>query len=270
VLLHGLVASGDTFGSGFDDLAERSRLVVPDLLGFGRSVRAGTDFSLDAHLDALDAMLADLGLDDARLVIGGHSMGGALALHWAARRAAQVERVVTWNATLFRDRQQGLQHVTRLLGPVSRLLALPNPLSSAVCLHLCTRRPELAGWVYAAVLPGLPVPLARQCAHHTWPSYLAGLDDIVLDPRWEQALGRLGDQSVPVLLAWGARDPIAVPALYDDLAARHRHVRCAESGVGDHYLPIAHPQWSAALIESTTAAPGPQPPHGRLGPDQPA
>jgi pimeloyl-ACP methyl ester carboxylesterase len=192
VTVHGLGRSGDT--AFFRPIDPRVRTVVtplpdqpeedlrrqPDLLGFGRSVRAGTDFSLQAHLDALDAMLADLGLDDARLVIGGHSMGGALALHWAARRAAQVERVVTWNATLFQDRRQGLQHVTRLLTPPSRWLALPNPLSRAICLHLCTRRPKLAGWLYAAVLPGLPVPLARRCAQHTWPSYLAGLD-IVLD-----------------------------------------------------------------------------------------
>jgi pimeloyl-ACP methyl ester carboxylesterase len=38
VLLHGLVTSSDTFGSSYDRLASYARLVVPDLLGFGRSM----------------------------------------------------------------------------------------------------------------------------------------------------------------------------------------------------------------------------------------
>ena len=46
---------GDIFGAGFDRLAERHRVVVPDLLGFGRSLdEARTAFSVEAHLDALD------------------------------------------------------------------------------------------------------------------------------------------------------------------------------------------------------------------------
>jgi pimeloyl-ACP methyl ester carboxylesterase len=72
VLLHGLPASGDTFGAAYDRLATSAQLVVPDLLGFARSQDPSrTDFSLQAHLDALDAMLADLGLEDRRLVVGG-------------------------------------------------------------------------------------------------------------------------------------------------------------------------------------------------------
>jgi hypothetical protein len=49
---------------------------------------------------------------------------------------------------------------------------------------------------------------------------------------------------VPVLFVSGARDPIAVPAMFDELTPRHRHVRCVEAGAGDRHLPIAHPRWS--------------------------
>ncbi len=41
VLLHGPAGCGDAFGAGYDELAAHGRLVVPDLLGFGRSMNVG-------------------------------------------------------------------------------------------------------------------------------------------------------------------------------------------------------------------------------------
>ena len=112
VLLHALVTSGDTFGAGFDALAEHSSVVVPDLLGFGRSQDADTDdHSLGAHVRALDAMLHDLGHDRAPLTIAGHSMGAPLAPHWAAHRGPQVQRVVTLAGALFRDRHEAARRL---------------------------------------------------------------------------------------------------------------------------------------------------------------
>lgn len=64
VLLHGLIASGDVFGDRYDELAGDAQLVVPDLLGFGRSLHApGGDYALPAQLAALDRMARDLQLD---------------------------------------------------------------------------------------------------------------------------------------------------------------------------------------------------------------
>jgi pimeloyl-ACP methyl ester carboxylesterase len=85
VLLHGLPATGDTFGAAFDALD--AQLVIPDLLGFGGSkLPADSEVSLAAHLAALDEAAAELGLQDKRLIVAGHSMGGLLAWAWAARR----------------------------------------------------------------------------------------------------------------------------------------------------------------------------------------
>lgn len=221
VLLHGLVATGDTFGAGFDDVSPNGRVVVPDLLGFGRSVRRGpARFSLDAHLDALDAMLAGLGLADARLVVCGHSLGGSIALRWAARRAEQVDRVVTWAPALFRSHGEARRRVSAFKRWGS-VLAVPNPVAAVVCQQMCTRRPGVTGWLYAAALPSLPTQLARQCAHHTWDAYAAMATEVLLDDGWQAALARLDAAGVPVVLATGARDRLSVPDLATTLAARH-------------------------------------------------
>ena len=78
VLLHGLVSTGELFGANFDQLAEGNRLVVPDLLGFGRSIdHSRESFSPEAHLEALDELADPLGCSSA---------DGSLALtRWGLR-----------------------------------------------------------------------------------------------------------------------------------------------------------------------------------------
>lgn len=98
-----------TFGAEFDPLANDGTLIVPDLLGFGRSLDESLrDFSAERHLDALDHLLDELGVGDRPVVVGAHSMGCALALRWAARRGGQIRRIVGWGAgVLERCRRRG-------------------------------------------------------------------------------------------------------------------------------------------------------------------
>lgn len=43
VVLHGLLATGDVVGEPYDTLAANHRVIVPDLLGFGRSLDEDCD-----------------------------------------------------------------------------------------------------------------------------------------------------------------------------------------------------------------------------------
>jgi pimeloyl-ACP methyl ester carboxylesterase len=59
LLLHGLLSSGDIYGQPFDHSTHGTR-VVPDLLGFGRSMRHDLGQArLEDHLDALDERLSE-------------------------------------------------------------------------------------------------------------------------------------------------------------------------------------------------------------------
>jgi len=62
LLLHGMVAAGNSFGAVYDRLAERATVVVPDLLGFGGSMATTGRTDSSAHIAALDAALDDLQL----------------------------------------------------------------------------------------------------------------------------------------------------------------------------------------------------------------
>jgi pimeloyl-ACP methyl ester carboxylesterase len=252
VLLHGLPASGDTFGPAFDALARDAELVVPDLLGFGRSQnQEGSDFSLAAQLDALDAMAVELHLDSRRLVVAGHSMGGLLAWHWAARRASQVDAVVTWCTPLFGSRGEARRRLNAK-APGLAWIGLPGPVSRTICTQLCTRRPRLTQWLYVLVYPLVPVPLARQLTQHTWASYAPAMKQIVLDERrWRESLRTLGQAGVPVVHASGARDVLAPPDVVPELDEGARALTTAVHPTADHLLPLDHAQWCVELLTTT-------------------
>ena len=74
-------------------LAQRFRVVAPDVLGFGYTERpAGQRYDLDVWTGHLVGFLDALGLDRVSLV--GNSFGGALALSLVTRHPERVDRLV--------------------------------------------------------------------------------------------------------------------------------------------------------------------------------
>jgi pimeloyl-ACP methyl ester carboxylesterase len=98
VMLPGWGASLYTFRHAFDSLPARGlRAIAVDLRGHGLSDKptAPGAYSLDAYCADVDALLDALELRRATLV--GQSMGGAIALHYALRRATRVAATVLIN-----------------------------------------------------------------------------------------------------------------------------------------------------------------------------
>ncbi|MEP6822515.1 MAG: alpha/beta fold hydrolase [Chthoniobacterales bacterium] len=237
LLLHGLVASGETFGSAYDVLAEAGTLLVPDLLGFSRSMdRERGAFTLDDHLGALDEMLATLGFSNARLVVGGHSFGGLLALHWAARHADQVNRVVTWGAPLFRNEKEGRERL-REMGMLEKLFAQDSKLARKSCELMCSFR-QTAGWLAIALSPDLPVAVSERAVLHTWPAYRGAVEIFFED--WQRALARLAEVSVPIRLVAGTEDASQVPDLREQLARDYPNIETRTIPGAAHIITLTH------------------------------
>lgn len=253
VLLHGIVGCGDYFGASYDGLGFAGRrLVVPDLLGFGDSYRASSaaGYGLDAHLTALDKMADALGLSGPLIVVG-HSMGAVLALHWAASRHLQIERVFALSAPLYTSPSEGLAHV-RGLGRLEALMASDGPVARAACAWMCRHR-TTAGWVAAAIKPHLPVRVARRGVLHTWPAYLGSMEHIVLHSPWRAAVTVLAEAEVPVVFAAGDRDPVPVAGRAERLAAQHASLTSIRHPRARHDLPLDDPRWCRQLLDSDGA-----------------
>lgn len=239
VLLHGLVSSGDVFGAAYDRLATVARLVVPDLLGFGRSMdESRSSFPVDAHLSALDDLAEDAGLFQRRWTVGAHSMGSALALQWALRHADRIDRVVCWGPPIYGSPRAAR---TRITGSrMARLVVLDTAWAERACAISCRHR-DGVGVLTAAVEPDLPVAVARAVTRHTWPAYRDAMRHLVLEPDWEQLLADLDQRRVPIRLVWGSEDPVGDPDLAGAYADAGQHTGLTRVPGADHYLPMTHP-----------------------------
>lgn len=235
VLLHGLVASGDTFGAPYDHLVADHTLVVPDLAGFGRSLRhAGSQLTPDDHLDALDGLLDELGLGSRPLVIGAHSMGAAVAIRWAARLRDRARRIVMWGAPTFPD-PRAADGAVRDLGIMARLFATESHLARVVCDINCRHR-TAAGWFAAATHPSLPVPIARAASLHTWTAYRDAMHFLVARTSWQRLCADAAAAGTDLHFVWGSEDHIGDRDLVQGLPG----VMTTEVPDADHHLPLSH------------------------------
>lgn len=90
LLLHGFGANKDNFVRVAKYLTPHYRVIVPDLVGFGESSRpAKADYAPRAQAERLHALARQLGI--SRLHLGGNSMGGHIALTYAALYPKEVE-----------------------------------------------------------------------------------------------------------------------------------------------------------------------------------
>lgn len=89
VLLHGFGADKDNFTRVARFLTPTYRVLIPDLLGFGESDNpAGADYSPTAQAERVRAFAAAVGATP--LDLGGNSMGGQIAITYAALHPDEV------------------------------------------------------------------------------------------------------------------------------------------------------------------------------------
>ncbi len=92
VLLHAFPLSADMWAGNRATLADRWRVITPDLRGFGQSRLGDDQPSLDAVADDVAALLDRLGLD--RVVLGGLSMGGYVTMAFLRRHPGRAQALV--------------------------------------------------------------------------------------------------------------------------------------------------------------------------------
>lgn len=234
-LLHGMFNSGRYWGGDYDVLAHQGQLVVPDLLGFGRSPRPLTGYTLDAHADAVAATLRSVGVASP-IVFGTHSLGGLVALRLALRHPDLVAGIVALAPPLYPDEATGRQRVAGT-DPLARILLSNEALGRRMCGWMCRYR-TASILLMRLVRPSLPSALAEDRVQHSWASYSETLVSVVIGsapPDW------LAELTLPIAIVSGAEDAALELPFLAELARRHANVTLRTIEGAGHDLPLTHP-----------------------------
>jgi pimeloyl-ACP methyl ester carboxylesterase len=199
VLLHGVGHHWQGWRPVIDLLAGEFDVIACDSPGFGRSapLPAGMDPTIPSYADAFEWFFAELGLQ--RPHVAGNSMGGAIALELARRRAIASASAFSpagfWSGPELRFCQLSL----RLLADTPVRL---RPLVEALTR---TRAGRVALFSQTFGFPArLPVQEALATLRDAWAApAMSGALDAFSDFRF-QAPDQL--RSVPLTIAWGDRD----------------------------------------------------------------
>jgi pimeloyl-ACP methyl ester carboxylesterase len=207
VFLHGLGGFAESWRPTMAALAGRHTVLALDLPGFGRSAKPHGRYDLEFFAAAVDGFLDALGIPPATLV--GHSLGGAVAVAFALRRPARVERLALIGALVPGFYRLSVPYRLAVVPALGDLLALVRSATLYKwALSRCFHTPDRAtvdflvehAW---ADRTGLAARLAflrtlRHCR-----------DDLVARASaYRRAIATL---DVPVLLVHGRLDPV-IPA----------------------------------------------------------
>lgn len=195
VLLHGFTESHRCWVSAADALAERYRVLVPDLPGSGGSSLLASDSAdLEATARVLWDWLSDLHLNEC--VVVGHSMGGYVALEMLALAPERLKGIGLFHSHPFGDDEA--KKLNR-----DRTIELIEKRGSKDFLHGFI--PNLFAPAHRERLAGTIALLEQQAAEQSVAAYIA--QTRAMRDR-ESRLDLLIGSSLPKLVVLGAADPI--------------------------------------------------------------
>jgi len=119
LVLHGTGGHAETYQRNIAPLAERFRVIVPDMLGHGFTDRPDVAYTLDDFADHLFGLLDVLGIE--RSHVSGESLGGCVAAWMARGRPERIDKLVLNTGILDRPDEQGLVQLADLEARTTKL-----------------------------------------------------------------------------------------------------------------------------------------------------
>src|SRR5499426_446363 len=214
LLLHGFPTAGHMFRDLIPQLADRFRLVAPDLPGFGQSdmpARSAFTYTFENIANVIDRFTEVIGLQRFAMYV--FDYGAPVGFRLAVRHPDRISAVISQNGNAY---EEGLSDGWN---PIQKYWKEPTATNRAALRDFL--KPETTKWQYTH---GVADPSLIAPESYTLDSALLarpGNDDIQLDlfldyasnvalyPKF-QAYFR--QHRPPLLAVWGKNDPFFLPA----------------------------------------------------------
>ena len=191
LLLHGFRGNKDHFTRAARFLSGHYRIIAPDLLGFGESDHpTGADYTPAGQARRMHAFLRQLGVDGVHL--GGSSMGGQIALHYAALYPDQTRSLWLLAPNGVPGAEPGELARTMAAGGPNVLMASNEEEFGRLFEVVMADPPFMPGFVRNVIARE---PLRYQALHQR----------IFADVNGSPAPG---EAKAPALVVWGAQDRV--------------------------------------------------------------
>jgi pimeloyl-ACP methyl ester carboxylesterase len=205
LFIHGFPSSGHLWNDVVPLVPPGHRIVVIDLLGYGRSDPPHThDVGIRAHADRVVELLDQLGITVACVV--GHDVGGGIAQSMAVRYPQRISRLCLVNSVGFADWPTFNVRIARAMLPFTRHLP-------ATLLLWVLRGDLLRGYVDrergAHSIEKYVRPFASSEGRDRFMEHLLALDSGETAP----LAPKLKDIAAPTAVVWGQDDPFLPVAL---------------------------------------------------------
>jgi len=214
LLLHGFPTASHMFRDLIPLLADRFRLIAPDLPGFGqtRSPQRGTfDYSFDNLASVIAGFTEAMSLDRYALYI--FNYGAPVGLRIAVQNPERIWAIISQNGNAY------IEGFSDQWGPWEAYWREPSAANREACRESLS--PEtIRNWQYGT---GAPSALLSPDGYELDIAYMARPDaeekqlDLILDYRSNVALypafqSYFRKYRPPLLAVWGQHDPAFVPA----------------------------------------------------------
>ncbi len=247
LLLHGFPTSSHMFRNFMPLLADRFRLIAPDLPGFGRSAqpdRSSFAYTFDHLADVIGRFTEAVGLDRFALYI--FDYGAPVGLRLAAAHPERISAVISQNGNAY------VEGLSEAFDPVRAYWADPSPARRDALRVLL--QPETTWFQYQHGVddPSLIAPDGPALDNHylSRPGNADVQLDLMLDYRsnisaYPSFQAYLRTHQPPLLAIWGRHDPFFRPEgaeafLRDVPNATVRLLETGHFALETHAQEIAH------------------------------
>ena len=232
VLVHGLGASAERWTHVIPIFADRFRVVVPDLIGFGYSDKPTADYTLEFFSEFLEKFFAETEIERPNII--GSSLGGQISAEYASSHSQDIEKLILVSPSGM------MKQSTPALDAYIMAALYPNKISAKNAFELM----EGSGkHVEDQIVNGFIERMQLPNAKLAFMSTVLGLKNSV------SITSKLESISTPSMIVWGADDPVIPIVHADDFVSAIQDCKfCRMEGCGHTpYVQDPHTFASKAL-----------------------